>query len=147
MTCVQIDENDIGTDDSLGLCDILNAVSNIAPGVTCSLLELEARGRLRGDRSVVEFEQQIASSPEGVRLTWPEFTRLAEDLDDVINLLAVGSEVPGRTAGRDPRKLAEVHDIVLERFDSTYWRVYFRRPVHGSSLRSRLSQSRECDSD
>jgi hypothetical protein len=147
MTCLQIDDEEINAAAPLGLSDILNAISDVVPAATWTLLELEGRGRLRGGRSVVALEEQISASPSGLTLDWPDFTRLAEDLEDVVNLLAAFPAAPGQPKTRNASRLAESHDVVLERFDSTYWRLYLRRAEHATSLRRRFPLSRECDRD
>ncbi len=91
-----------------------------------TLLRLEAFGNLGRDESMLDLESKISESDTGVTVTWKELIRLAQQIDQVINLYLVGHRT------RAVRQLEA--NIAIELIDSAVWEIHTR----DTELRARL---------
>ena len=86
---------------------------------------MEAIGNLGNNMPMPEFERQIAESPDGLLVTWNELCELSEKLKEVINVVIIGyKNRRDIQKHHNERELLSSCDIVIEAFDSSYWRVY-----------------------
>lgn len=127
---------------------LVDLVATLDPwGSRCRwhILHLWATGRLEGDRSILEFEKSISSSRSGLEVSWDELVGLAGRFDQVIDAVFVGDESPRpvcRTA--DDLVLYRKHDLVIEAFDSTYWRVVSRWREPLDAVEKTYRSTRRC---
>ena len=116
-------ENDIV---SVKLIDILREIHN-GDTFHWSILCLEARGDLGGNKLISEFEKEVEVSEKGFLISWDSLKELSEKLDQIIDMVLLGC--------RDKRKLrrykhdqemCEVCDIFIDMIDSSYWEIFSR---------------------
>jgi hypothetical protein len=83
------------------------------------ILTFEGGLRESTRRPYEEVKSLVSSSQQGLELSWDELLRLAEDTNDIWDLLLVGYSRQGRPpvrAGFD--ELASANEVVVEVFDS-----------------------------
>jgi hypothetical protein len=108
-----------------GLSGILSQFPPHSDNLHWAFLSLEALGNLGDNKSLPEFESQIADSPEGLLVTWDELCELSEKFEQVIDAVIVGCESRGDIRRyQNDNELYSSYDVVIEAFDSSYWRVY-----------------------
>ena len=112
-----------GTD----LSDILNVLEAFGPGLSWTILELEAEAKPDWSGNMSKLREQIARSPSCLKLNWSELVCLAGDLEQVIDGVFVGVRKgePTPTLPLD-RGLYESSEIVIHAFDTTLWEVCAR---------------------
>ena len=110
------------------LHQLLEIVGKKGASLVWSILDIEAVGheeKFQGD--LPEMERQAAASPQGLIFKWEELVTLAESLSDVWNLLLVAAHSHESIPRLEYSATDFGHcEIVIECFDSTYWRVYAR---------------------
>lgn len=119
--------NDSDSSDSyiiVSLKDILDALPTEYENFYWSLFEIEAIGDLGEDRSMPEFEDEVLEQPSGMPFNWQELNELAEKLDDIINIIITGNQEKKLKSYKGEHDLIQSSDILIEFFDSTYWRIY-----------------------
>ncbi len=104
---------------------ILNEIGAESINLTWSLLYLSATGNLGEDKSIVDFEDDISSSPNGFCLEWKELNDLADKFDQIFDILIIGTDskdaIQKYTNDDD---LYLNYPVVLDLFDGAYWRIY-----------------------
>jgi len=110
------------------LTDILAAIAEHGRHLSWAILDLEGTvGNLGPDLSVSQFETQVADSPCGYRLGWQELTAFAGKLHDLsMGLFAASQDPTVLRRYKTMVELVDACDLVIELFDSSYWRVFAR---------------------
>lgn len=109
------------------LSDILGQMPPQSDNLHWSILTLEAIGDLGDNKSPPELEKQIADCPDGLRITWNELCKLAKTFEQVVDILVIRCEnVNDIRRYQSDEELHLSCKIVIECFDSSYWRVYSR---------------------
>ncbi len=104
---------------------LLSEINKDFSYLSWSLLYLSATGDLGKDRSIVDLEDSISSSPDGFCLEWEELSDIADKFDQVFDTLIVGSTSKGSIQKyENDEDLYLNYSIVLDLFDGAYWRVY-----------------------
>ena len=95
------------------LTAVLSALAPFGEHLQWALLDLEATGDVTPlwAGGVLALEEEVATSPEGVRLTWDELVSLAKHLDQVVNCRLHGWSDDGRSS------------LAVEAIDSSVWTV------------------------
>lgn len=104
---------------------ILSEIGAESTNLTWSLLYLSATGNLGKDKSIVDFEDNISNSPNGFCLEWKELNNLAGKFDQIFDILIIGADSKDaiqKYANDDDLYLN--YPVVLDLFDSAYWRIY-----------------------
>lgn len=115
---------------------LLNEIGAEGANLSWSILYLSATGDLGEDKSMVDFEDNISSSPNGVCLEWQELNDLADKFDQIFDTLIVGSVSKNSIQKyADDEDLYLNYPVVLDLFDGAYWRVY----SEGESLIEKLA--------
>jgi len=110
---------------TVSLSGILSQLPPHSDNLHWAILSLEAIGNPSGNKSLPEFESQIANSPQGLLVTWNELCELSEKFEEVIDVVIVGCESRGDIQRRqNDNELYSSCDVAIEAFDSSYWRVY-----------------------
>jgi hypothetical protein len=110
----------------VSMSQILASVRQHGSTLVWSILELEARGDpALLERGILDLEAEISESPRGLILPWEGLDNIAGALTEVLDCVIVAckdeSLIPSYQPGFDPRPACE---IMVEMFDSSYWRVY-----------------------
>ncbi|MFN8123054.1 MAG: hypothetical protein U0237_11565 [Thermoleophilia bacterium] len=93
-----------------------------------SILELWATAK-DATTDLLTMERLAAASPTGLMVGDSELRQIASKLSQVIDGIFVGFR--GDPPARSATDLRAYADVVIEAFDSTYWRVHAR---HGPAL-------------
>ena len=110
------------------LRDFLQVVEPEGRDLIWSILDLEARSdpdKFKGD--LLEVEQQVKQSPQGLIFSWDELVAFANALIEVLDAVIVGCKdkklIPRLIPGDGVFAQCE---IGIEAVDSSLWRVYTR---------------------
>jgi hypothetical protein len=125
---IEIKDEDNRGSLAVALIDLLDLLKREGHQLTWSILELEATGDPnRLPRDMLDLEQEVEQSPNGVIMSWEELVILATAFCEVLNAVIVGCKdatlIPHLQPNAD---LYTPCEIVLEAIDSTLWRVYAR---------------------
>jgi hypothetical protein len=122
------DKNEPGIPDA-NLSQVLGLLTREGPSLSWSILDLYAVGDLGEGFGMLDLEEKIQASPEGVALPWEIIFDLSHKFRDIYDLVLVGYHdpyVPKLGPDNPMSHLYENCEIVIERFDSTYWRIFAR---------------------
>jgi hypothetical protein len=109
----------------VGLDDILTAIEPFGEHLVWSILELNAEGRLTGQRTMRDLMEEVEQSPRGVVMDWPQLRAFARDVFQVVDGIFVGCRDAESVPALRPRAdLFTSSEIVLQAIDSTLWQVY-----------------------
>lgn len=106
----------------INLKDILTNIKNGSHFNWC-VLHIEGIGN-NTKESIIEFENKVNKSENGLLINWNELTKLSEKFSQIINLLLIGD--------KDSTKLIRYQDFglmykecfyVIELVDSSYWEI------------------------
>ncbi len=107
---------------SISLLDVLKQLGDTD---TCSwkLLWLEATGRLiEGD--ILDLEQKVNSSENGYIISFSELMKLAESIDQIIELVLIGSsDINTLRRYESDEEMRSTCDYCIELVDSSYWEI------------------------
>lgn len=124
---IEIKDHDANGILTVDLKSILQPLSPEADELTWSILDLEATGELVNGKNMLDLEQEIRSSPNGLIISWNDLLALANSLDQVINATIVACKDPTAIPGLGLLEyLCETCEIVLQAIDSSLWCVYAR---------------------
>ena len=119
---VQIFDNNDGTVSSF-LPNILSAIEG-AP-LSWSLLSLWATGNMGEDRTILELEDAVNNSPNGLSFTFDELKELSNRFDQVVDALIIGCSSPeGIGRYENDEEMFAVCEVVIEMNDSTNWIIH-----------------------
>lgn len=109
----------------VSLVKILNAVASLGQNLGWYILHLQATGDLGEERSLGKLMDRINQAQEAYQIDWSELVVLANHLDQVIDGVFVGckDQKPFKKSCEDD-ELEERCELVIDAFDSSYWRVY-----------------------
>ena len=110
------------------LRDFLRVVEPEGRHLIWSILDLEARSDPdKFKANLLEIEQQVSQSPQGLILSWEELVEFADALIEVLDTVIVGCKdkklIPRLVPGDE---IFSTCEIGIEAFDSSLWRVYAR---------------------
>lgn len=110
------------------LRDVLRVVEPEGRDLTWSILDLEARSdpdKFKGN--LLEIEQKVRESPQGLIFTWDELVTFAHALIEVVDAVIVACKdqklIPSLKPGDEVFAQCE---FGIEAVDSSVWRVYAR---------------------
>jgi hypothetical protein len=117
------------------LVDLVEQLTHV-PNIRWSILEMWAVAR-EDDTDILSLEEEAASSPTGLAMSSDRIIEFARSLREFNDGIIVGyiTQAPARSTA-DLRTAAEV---VIEAFDSSYWRVYSRDGAMLDALRPRFA--------
>ncbi len=109
------------------LAHILDSLEPEGHHLSWTILDLEATGDLGDGKNMLDLEQEIQQSPQGLHLSWDQLISFSRCFFQVINAVIVGGKdsttVPILQPGGD---LYQGSEIVVEAIDSSLWRIYAR---------------------
>jgi hypothetical protein len=111
------------------LNQVLSHLRKEGPSLSWSILYLYAVGDLGEGFGMLDLEEKIQASPEGVTLQWETIFDLSHKFRDIYDLILVGYHDPHipKLGPEDSRSnLYENCEIVVERDDSSLWRIFAR---------------------
>lgn len=94
--------------------------------MTWYIVELEAVGDIGESPSLLDLMNKIEIEKIPHELSWIELVELAGHFEQVINGVFVGfsGDHAISNRGRDVEHLAKASTLLIESFDSMYWRVF-----------------------
>ena len=112
----------------IGLPEILEALEPEGQHLVWSMLDLEGTADpSRLGMNMLDLEQQVAKSPNGLILEWKDLKQLAKRLDQIIEGTIVGCRNPDvLTQINLQSDLRSACDIVIQAIDSSLWKIYSR---------------------
>jgi hypothetical protein len=123
---------------SVTLRDILTCVQN-GQDNKWSILYLEATGDL-GTKSILDFEEEIKSSKNGVELKWIELLEIAGAFHQIIEILLIGDKDASLLRRyKDDKEMYATCSYTLELVDSSYWIVHSNNDDFLERVKSTLS--------
>lgn len=138
-TTVEIRDADRSGNLVVSLMDILSVIEPFGRDLVWAVLELYATGdAVRVGQPIPDLEEAINQAP--LVLEWDALKRLAEALDQVIDIAIVGavdvSRIPRLRLNAD---LSIGAEFVLQGIDSSVWRVYAQNDEILHRLSSRFN--------
>lgn len=98
-----------GDGEMVSLADVLREVR--PQGWSWRLLNFEGTSKLESNLNVLELEESVRASVEGISCSWENLRRFSDDVDQPIDVSLVAFDKDGRCL------------LVIEVRDSTYWRI------------------------
>ncbi|MBQ0994840.1 hypothetical protein KBX08_32835 [Micromonospora sp. H61] len=95
--------------EMVSLADVLREVR--PRGWSWRLLNFEGTSKMESNLNVLELEENIRASVDGISCSWENLRRFADDVDQPIDVSLVAFGEDGRCV------------LVIEVRDSTYWRI------------------------
>jgi len=128
---IEIKDKDSQGGLSVELKHILGLLTPEGRKLLWAILDLYATGDLGEGKSMLEFEQKIRESPEGISISWDELVSLSSVFFQVIDMVIAGYEDPNYHPKLSPEHpIGEIYkscEIVIELIDSSLWRVHVKR--------------------
>lgn len=122
---------------SVELKDVLDCVTD-GEEYKWSILWLEAIGNT-GRKTMLDLETQVKSSKEGFKIDWKSLTDLANQLDQVIEILLIGDKNDNKLKRYSSNE--EMYSncyCTIELIDSSYWIIYSKSNAVLSRMKSNL---------
>ena len=112
---------------SVTLYDLLTKLEGKFNKYHWSVYELTAIARGNANLNILQLEKEIAESPTGLHLSWNELLKLANGLEQVINLILVASnKEEDFIRFEDHNRWRNKFFLVIEIIDGDCWEVYSR---------------------
>jgi hypothetical protein len=124
---------------SVQLRDLLDQLPGV-DGLRWSVMEIWTVARSDAT-DVSSIESRAAGSPKGLEMRSSELRELADELAQVIDGIFAGYR--GEPPSRSDKDLRHTTEIVIEAFDSTFWRVYARDAGVAEQLRRTYTDVRD----
>ena len=106
----------------VNLNEVLECLGDIGGTYHWNIIYLEARGNLGPDKSMVDFEDKINNSVQGIEISWQELMELASKLYEVNDIKIIGNKTRKKNLRENNTENYHIsNDIVLECVDSSYW--------------------------
>lgn len=124
------------------LIDILKLLPAKTQQLTWTILDLEATGDVTTvwPKGMLNLEETIKNSPQGLVLSWDELISLTQTFHQIINAVIIGcwdvSLIPPLETGCD---LSSNSELVLEAIDSAVWQVYTQDDNNLSQIQQEFS--------
>lgn len=107
---------------SVSLIDILKQI-NKAGECIWKILWLQATGKLQKG-NMIDFEEEVNNSNTGYFISFPELLKFAESVDQVIEILLIGSHnIDQLRRYESDRDMRNACDYCIELIDSSYWEI------------------------
>lgn len=122
---------------SVELKDVLDCVTD-GEEYEWSILWLEAIGNT-GRKTMVEMETQVKSSKEGFKIDWKSLIDLANQLDQVIEILLIGDKNAHKLKRYSSNE--EMYSncyCTIELIDSSYWIIHSKSNAVLNRMKSNL---------
>jgi len=109
---------------SVTLQDILTKIEN-GQNLKWALLSIYAIGDLGHNKSMLNFEEDINKSKNGVLFNWDELKALSTKFEQVIEIVLIGSQLTSTLKRyQDDVEMFSACDYTIELIDSSYWIVH-----------------------
>jgi hypothetical protein len=128
------------------LRDLLPYFESQAQRLQLYLLEFDVVLKDSSSRHLADLQARIAHSQAGLRMGWSELSELANEIFDVQNIALAGCaavDAPIRTSKF--HSLCNSCSLVVECFDSSFWRVCSEDAKIVQGIRERFSDVRRLD--
>lgn len=132
---------------SVKLPDILVEIHN-GSTIYWSILYLDASGNLGEEISIVDFENQIFKSENGLYIGWDELNKLSHKFYEIIDIVLIGCKNKNLLYRyKEDREMYETCDIVIQLIDSGYWEIFSKDGQLINSLASKFKEIKHIESD
>ncbi len=113
-----------------------------------SILFFYGSGHLGEGTSIPIFEQEAMESKNGKLIGWDDLKILANKLDEVRDILIIGSKNPKEISRyEDDQKMYESCGIVIEMIDSGFWEVFSKDETLIKKLAAKFNETKLLESD
>jgi len=132
---------------SVKLGDFIDEINN-GESFYWSILYLYATGDLGEKMSMPVFETSINEAPSGLALTWSELQELSNKFWDLMDILIIGCSEKNQVRRYSSEKeMCESCDVVINKFDSSYWEVFAKNPTLIEKLANKFIDIRYLSTD
>lgn len=109
---------------SVKLLDILDMIPN-GESFHWAILWSDITPRKGDGEFIMNLEQQVNKAENGLSIDWEELKSLTKKIHQEIDLAVIGcSNKENLHRFKNDREMYEQCDIVIEMFDTSYWRVF-----------------------
>ena len=122
MIAIEISDSDDGV-LTVELPDLLLALPEEAKHLWWSILDLEAIGDLGPGKNMLDFENEIKTSPHGLQMQWEQLISLANSLFQIINGTIVGITPGNQFPGFVHSEITALSEVVIQMIDTSVWIV------------------------
>lgn len=124
---------------SVGLKDVLKCIQDPEQNAW-ALLWLTAVGNLSPE-SVLSLEQNVNESPQGIVVSWPYLTDLADRLEQVIDIVLIGNrDAQHLHRYADDAEMYAACEYILELVDSSYWLLHSKDKEFMARAKDKLGE-------
>jgi hypothetical protein len=104
---------------SLPLREILKTIDG--ENYDWTINSLYAAGKLPGDRTMLQLEDEIRACPNGLPVSWDFLTSFADHVEDIYDLLLFAKRKDRLDVAAMKRRPSDDISLSVELFDSTFW--------------------------
>ena len=127
---IEIKDTDSRGSLSVELKHILELLTPVGHQLSWAILDLYATGDLGEGKNILDLEQKIQQSPEGLSTSWDELVSLSLGFFEIIDTVIVGYKDPNYRPKLSPNhRIEELYrscEIVIELIDASLWSIYAR---------------------
>ncbi len=123
---------------SIDLKDVLSCIDH-GKKTIWGLMWLHVTANLNDGQSIVDLENEVNKSDNGMSIAWDELLTLSEQITQSIDLLIIGDkEISNIIRYADDEQMHNKCDYTIELIDSSYWIIYTNNDVFVQNLFNRL---------
>jgi len=106
--------------------DLLTILKSIdGKNFSWCVLYIWATGHLGEKKNILELEEEVNNSDNGLVIEWNELMSLAQKLDQINELLIIASKDYGKIHRyKNDEDMYNTCDIIIEMDDSTTWNIF-----------------------
>lgn len=127
---IEIKDTDSRGSLSVELKHILQLITPVGHQLSWAILDLYATGDLGEGKNILDLEEKIRQSPEGISTTWNELVSLSGAFFEIIDIVIAGYQDPNYRPQLSPdhrkEELYKSCEIVIELIDASLWSIYAR---------------------
>lgn len=125
---------------SVDLTDILMGVAD-GNELYWSILFIDAIGHLGKWGTIPDFEKRVNDSEKGLFMSWEDLNELSNLFEEIVDIIIIASpNSKNLKRYQDDEKMYQSCDIVIVKFDSSFWEVFSNNPKFIEGLSNKFNK-------
>ena len=125
------------------LTDLLEKIASSGCRLNWTILYVYATGNLGNEKSMLNFEDEVNNSKDGMLISWQELILLAPKFDQIYDILIIGcDDLRALKKYDDEKEMYEKCDLVLDLFDSSYWQIFAKNEIVIDTIKNSFNDTK-----